>query len=67
MKRAALALRGLLLVLATAVGLEGTFLIIGTACLAVGASYIAPAGPWFVVGGMAVLAGLALAIPQRRA
>lgn len=64
--RAARALRALLRRLALAIGLEGAFLAGGTAALAVGASYLHPAGPWFVVGGVAVLVGLALAVPTRR-
>jgi len=40
--------------------------LVGTFCLAVFAAAIHPAGPWLVVGCMAVLAGLALAIPGRR-
>jgi membrane protein implicated in regulation of membrane protease activity len=67
MKRAAVALHRLLLAIARAVGLEGVFLLIGTALLAVAASYVSPAGPWFVAGIMFTLAGVALATPPRRA
>lgn len=65
MKRAAVALRGLAASLAALVGLEGAFLLGGTACLATGASYFSPAGPWLVVGVVAVLSGIALALPRR--
>lgn len=65
MKRAAVALRYHLLVLASAVGLEGAFLLIGTALLAAAASTVSPVGPLVVVGVMCVLAGLALAVPRR--
>lgn len=58
MKRAVVAL-------ADAIGLEGAFLLIGTALLAVGTSYITPAGPWLVVGAVALALGLALAVPRR--
>lgn len=65
MKRAAVALRHLLATVANAIGLEGAFLLVGTALLAAGASYLHPAGPLLVVGAMCVLAGLALAVPTR--
>ncbi|HEY6013834.1 MAG TPA: hypothetical protein VIU37_07500 [Candidatus Limnocylindrales bacterium] len=61
MKRAAAALRLLVL---DGIGLEGGFLLLGTIALAVGAGFIAPAGPWLVVGGMSVLVGILLA-PRR--
>lgn len=67
MKRAAVALRRLVLSLARVVGIEGAFLLVGTALLAAFASYLHPAGPLFVVGAMCVLAGLALAVPTRSA
>lgn len=67
MRAAAIAIRAYVLMLASSVGLEGLFLIVGTACLAVGASFISPAGPWFAVGVMATLAGLVLAVPPRKA
>lgn len=66
MKRAAIALAGLLTRIAGAVGLEGTFLIIGTALLAAGSSYLSPAGPLLVVGGICVLTAIALARPAGR-
>lgn len=66
MKRAALALRELLARIASAVGIEGTFLAIGTALLAVASTTLSPVGPLVVVGSMCILAGLALALPQRR-
>ena len=65
MRDAAVALRALLVGFLAGVGLEGGFLLVGTFCLAVFAAAIHPAGPWLVVGCMAVLAGLALAIPGR--
>jgi hypothetical protein len=64
-KRAAVALRALVVGVLGAVGLEGAFLVAGTCCLAVASSYISAAGPWFVVGAMATLAGIALALPRR--
>lgn len=66
MRRAAAALRGLALSTASAVGLEGAFLATGTALVAVGSTYISAAGPFFVVGAMALLAGVALALPTRK-
>lgn len=59
MKRAAVALRGLIV---NGFGLEGVLLVAGTIALAIGASYLSPAGPWIVVGTVAVLLGLATAI-----
>ena len=67
MKRAAVALRSTIARLVAAVGLEGAFLLAGTVLLAVGTSYIHPAGPLVVVGSMCILAGIALAVPTRRA
>lgn len=66
MKKAALALSALLARLAASVGLEGAFLLIGTALLAAGSSFIHPAGPLLVTGCMCVVVGLALALPARR-
>ena len=66
MKTAA-ALSALIARLAAAVGLEGAFLLAGTVLLAAAASYVSPAGPFFVVGFMCILAGIALAIPRRAA
>ena len=65
MKHAAIAIASLGKTVAAVVGIEGAFLLIGTALLGVGAAYISPAGPFFVVGGMSVLAGIALALPRR--
>lgn len=62
MKRAAVALRAWI---ADVVGIEGAFLGIGTACLAIGASFISPIAPWFVIGGTSTLIGLLLAVPRR--
>ena len=66
MKRAAIALRWLIGSVAAGVGIEGAFLLLGTVLLAVASTHLHPAGPLFVVGGMSVLAGLALAIPPRK-
>lgn len=66
MKPAVIALRGLVGRFLAGVGLEGALLLVGTALLAIGAAYLNPAGPWFVAGSVAVLLGLALAIPPRR-
>lgn len=66
MKPAVALLRSSMLTLVAAVGLEGWFLVVGTLMVAVGASFISPAGPWLVVGGVALLLGLALAVPVRR-
>jgi uncharacterized membrane protein (DUF106 family) len=65
-KIATAALRRLFARAAAAVGIEGMFLAVGTALLAVFASYLSPAGPFLVVGVMCVLAGVALAIPPRK-
>lgn len=65
MKRAALALRSGLVWLAGQVGLEGTFLLVGTASLAVWANYFGPAWPWAVVGVMSLLTAFALIVPKR--
>lgn len=48
------------------VGLEGGFLLLGTGLLAYGSSFIQPFFPWIVTGFMCILAGIALAIPERR-
>lgn len=66
MKRAAAALRTMLAAVVGGVGLEGAFLATGAGCLAVWASYYGPGWPWFVVGAMSVLAGIALALPVRK-
>jgi hypothetical protein len=66
MKAATRALRNLLGRLAKSVGMEGTFLLIGTALLAVGSAYLNPAGPWVVVGSVSLILGLATAVPVRR-
>lgn len=66
MKRTAAALRRAALSVAHAVGLEGAFLLAGTALLSTGAGFIAPAGPWIVSGSVFLLAGIALAVPPRR-
>lgn len=47
------------------VGIEGAFLIVGTAVLALGAALVHPAGPYAVIGLMLVAYGLALAAPRR--
>lgn len=66
MKRAAAAIRVLASRLADTVGVEGAFLLAGTGALAVASSYISAAGPWFVVGAISLLAGVALALPNRK-
>lgn len=66
MKRAADAIYSVGVYLARAVGLEGAFLIAGTALLAAGSTYVSPAGPLFVVGTVCMVAALGLALPQRR-
>lgn len=66
MKRAAIALRSVIALVAAAIGLEGAFLVTGTVVLAYGAGLISPVGPFLVVGSMCILAGLALAVPIRR-
>ena len=66
MKRAAVALRSLASGIVSGVGLEGTFLGLGTACLAVFASFLSPAGPWLVLGVVGLATGIALAIPRTR-
>ena len=65
MKTIAVSLFGLLSRIGASVGLEGTFLLIGTTCLSVFAWSITPYGPWLVIGAMSILAGIALAIPGR--
>jgi len=65
-KRATVALRDLLVWLGKSVDMEGAFLLAGTALLAIGSTYLNPAGPWIVVGGVALILGLALAVPTRR-
>lgn len=65
MRRAAAAIRSAALRAASAVGLEGAFLIAGTSLLAYAASWISPAGPPAVAGLMCILAGIALALPER--
>lgn len=64
MKRATAALSSLIASTSRNVGLEGAFLLGGTACLAVFAASVNPAGPWLVVGAVALLVGLALAMPR---
>lgn len=65
MKRAASAIRTAASAVARAVGLEGAFLIAGTALIAAAGAYLHPAVPLLVVGVMCTLAGLALAMPRR--
>lgn len=57
MRRAALVLRSFL---ETMIGVEGAFLLLGTAALAVAAGYLHPSGPWWVVGAMSTIIGLLL-------
>jgi hypothetical protein len=65
-KRAAAAIRRLVLSVSNGIGIEGLFLLAGTCALAVASSYISAAGPWFVVGAVSLLAGIALALPSRK-
>ena len=65
MKQAAVAVRSLLGRIAAGVGLEGGFLAVGGILLAVGASYLSPAGPWLVLGFLCVVIGIAVAVPSR--
>lgn len=52
--------------LLSAVGPDGAFLSAGTACLATAASFVSPAGPWFVVGVALIAVGVLYALPVRR-
>ena len=61
MKRAAAAL----VVVARAVDIEGAFLLVGGGLLAVGSSFLHPAGPWIVVGGLCLLIAVGLALHPR--
>lgn len=65
MKTAANALRRFVVALAHFVDVEGAFLLIGTASLAVAASFFSAAGPWIVVGVISLLLALVLIIPAR--
>ena len=42
------------------------YLAFGTASVAVGASFISPAGPWFVVGAVLLAMGVAVLANQVR-
>jgi hypothetical protein len=66
MKSAAAALRGLVSTFASVVGAEGAFLCLGTGLLAYGSSYFHPAAPSIVIGIVALLIGIALAVPSKR-
>jgi hypothetical protein len=66
MRQAAVALRSLLSRIAAGVGLEGGFLALGGLLLAVGASFLSPAGPWLVLGGLCAFIGIALAVPRSK-
>jgi hypothetical protein len=65
-KRAAVAVRSLVSAIAAGIGLEGAFLVAGTGLLAYGSSFVWPFGPYLVVGIMCIIAGISLAIPERR-
>ena len=65
MKRAASAIGSMLTRIVLGVGLEGAFLLAGTALLAAGSSFVSPAGPWIVVGAACTIAGIALTLPRR--
>lgn len=49
-----------------AIGLEDALLVVGTITLAVGGSFISPAGPWIVVGLVCLALGLAVAVQTAR-
>jgi len=66
MKQAAVAVRALAVRIAAGVGLEGGFLAVGGILLAIGASYLSPAGPWLVLGGLSAFIGIALAVPRSK-
>lgn len=65
MKRATVALRSLLVAMASGIGLEGAFLIAGVIALSVFVSAFHPLAPFGVVGVVCSLLGLALAQPRR--
>ena len=65
MKRAAGALYDLISDIADSIDVEGAFLLLGAALLAVGSSYISPAGPWLVLGAVSLALGIALAVPSK--
>lgn len=44
---------------------EGVLFGVATGLFAVGASFISPAGPWFVAGAMCLALGVALTLPPR--
>jgi hypothetical protein len=60
MKRGAVALRSLSALVASVVGLEGAFLLVGTACLTAAASYVSPAAALAVFGIVTTITGIAL-------
>lgn len=61
MKRAAVAIGDMLRRIGSAFGIEGAWLAAGTVLLSVGAYLaVSPIAPWFVVGGLCVVAWLAL-------
>lgn len=67
MKRAAVATSQLLAAVSAAIGLDGAFLVAGTALVAVGSYFaVSSDAPWFVVGGMCLIVWLALTQPWRR-
>ena len=64
MKHAAGALAVLIARIASTVGIEGAFLVAGTALLAIGAGYLSPAGPWLVTGLVAIGICIAVSLPE---
>lgn len=63
MKRAA---DSLAVFLASVVGLDGAFLLLAVASLAIGSWFVSTILPWFVIGGVALLVWLALTTPRAR-
>lgn len=61
MRTALVSLIAVLAAGARLVGFEGLLVIVGTACLAVAAGFVHPAGPWAVIGGVTLLLGFAVA------
>ncbi len=66
MRRAVRRWREVLFRMADDVGPEGAFVGGGALLLAIGTSYLSPAGPWLVLGSLFTMIGLALAVPKGR-
>lgn len=63
-----MAIRALIAAVWRRLDVEGFLLLAGTILLAIGSSYLSPAGPYFVVGAICVVAALGLAVvPERKA